>query len=729
MKRTFFLAVFTAMAAVSLRAQPTIDRRVDSLLSLMTLDEKVGQLVQCNHDQIDRSDWIRDGRVGSMLNVVGADTTRKYQTIAVEHSRLKIPLIFGLDVIHGFRTVFPIPLAWSCTWNPELIEQAGRVAATEATASGVNWTFAPMVDIARDARWGRIAEGAGQDPYLGSVIAAACVRGFQGTDLASPTSMLACAKHFAAYGAAEGGRDYNTVEVSERTLREIYLPPFQAAVRAGAGTLMCSFNDINGVPSSCNRQLLTDILRDEWHFDGFVVSDWNSIGELINHGVAADHEEAAVKALHAGVDMDMESYSYADQLASAVKHGLVPQSEVDEAVRRVLRVKFQIGLFENPYKDCDPQREKNQILTPGNRALARSIADQSIVLLKNDNNILPLKKDLTSIAVIGPLADDQRDMLGPWSGVGRPQDVVTLLDGIRKKVGLNTHVLTARGCGITDSSKSGVFEALAIANNADAVIAVVGESSNMSGEAASRSDIRLPGVQEELLRDLHATGKPVIVVLANGRPLAIPWIAQNCAAIVETWFLGVEAGNAVADVLFGDFNPSGKLTTSFPRATGQVPIYYNHKHTGRPANDTVKFTSRYMDLPSSPLYPFGYGLSYTTYQYSDLRLSAHKLHPNDSIVVSAVVKNTGDRTGIEIAQLYIHDEVASVTRPVKELKGFQRITLGPGESKRVEFMLRPDQLRFFNLSMQNIIEPGTFDVYVGPSSAEGLEGKFEYVER
>ncbi len=729
MKRTLLLVISTVAITIGSRAQSSFDQRVDSLLSLMTLDEKVGQLVQCNHDEIDRSQWIREGRVGSMLNLIGADSTRKYQQIAVEQSRLKIPLIFGFDVIHGFRTAFPIPLAWSCTWNPDLIEQAERVAAIEATASGVNWAFAPMVDIARDARWGRIAEGAGQDPYLGSVIAAASVRGFQGTDLTAPTSLLACAKHYATYGGAEGGRDYNTVDISERTLREVYLPPFRAAVDAGAGTLMCSFNEIAGVPSSANRELLTDILRREWHFKGFVVSDWNSIGELINHGVAADHKQAAVKAIHAGVDMDMESYSYADNLASAVKEGLVPESELDEAVRRVLRVKFEIGLMDNPYKDCDAQREKTQILTPANRELARTVADQSIVLLKNENNILPLKKDLKSIAVIGPLADDKEDMLGPWSGAGRAEDAVTVLSGIKKKVGIGTQVLTARGCGITDPSKAGFFEALAMAKDADAVVVVAGESRDMSGEAASRSYIGLPGVQEELLRDLQATGKPIIVVLMNGRPLAVPWIAQNCAGVVEAWFLGVEAGSAVADVLFGDYNPSGKLTTSFPRATGQVPIYYNHKNTGRPANDTLKFTSRYIDLPSTPLYPFGYGLSYTSYAYSDLRFSSKKLSANDSIIVSAVVKNTGDRAGVEIAQLYIHDDVASVTRPVKELKGFQRVSLKPGESRRVEFVLRPDLLKFYNLSMQYTVEPGRFDVFVGPNSAEGLEGTFDYVER
>jgi beta-glucosidase len=730
MKRSpLFALALMIISHTCLVAQSAINQRADSLLALMTLDEKVGQLVQYNNGPIDRTQLIREGRVGSMLNVLGTADTRKFQQIAVERSRLKIPLIFGFDVIHGYRTTFPIPLATSCTWDPGLIERAERVAAVEATASGINWTFAPMVDIARDPRWGRIAEGAGEDPYLGSVIAAARVRGFQGSNLSAPTSLLACVKHFAAYGAAEGGRDYNTVDISERTLREVYLPPFHAAVRAGAGTLMCSFNEIAGVPSSGNRMLLTDILRGEWGFDGFVVSDWGSIGEMLNHGNVGDTTQAAVLALHAGVDMDMESGCYADSLASAVKQGLVPMSEFDEAVRRILREKFRLGLFDNPYKNCDAKREQHDILTPAHRQLARTVADQSIVLLKNQDNLLPLKKTVKSIALIGPLADDQNDPLGPWSGHGNASDVVTVLQGIKAKLPLQTKINFARGCDINDQSTDGFKEAVNAAHRSDVIVAVVGESAAMSGEAASRSFIGLPGNQEDLLRALQATGKPLVVVLMNGRPLAIPWIAEHVPAIVESWFLGVESGNAIADVLFGDYNPSGKLTTTFPRTTGEVPFYYNHKNTGRPAIDSVKWTSKYIDLPLGPQYPFGYGLSYTTFSYSNIKLSSENLHPNDSIVVSAVVKNTGSRAGEEIAQLYVHDEVASITRPVKELKGFQKVTLKPGESQTVKFVLKPEALMFYNISMQHVVEPGTFEVFVGPNSAEGLKGQFEYVSR
>jgi beta-glucosidase len=730
MKRILPLSFFVLLFSNSvLIAQKSLEQRVDSLMALMTIDEKVGQLVQYSNGRIDRTQLIREGKVGSLLNVLGTTDTRRFQRIAVEETRLKIPLIFGFDVIHGYRTTFPIPLATACTWDPGLNEKAERVAATEATASGVHWTFAPMVDIARDPRWGRIAEGAGEDPYLGSVIAAARVRGFQGSDLTSPTSLLACVKHFAAYGGAEGGRDYNTVDISERTLREIYLPPFHAAVQAGVRSLMCSFNEIAGVPSSGNRMLLTDILRGEWGFDGFVVSDWGSIGEMLLHGVIADSIDAATLSLHAGVDMDMESGCYADYLTSALKKGLVPETEVNDAVRRVLREKFRLGLFDNPYKNCDPEREKRDILTPANRQLAREVAKRSIVLLKDENNLLPLNKKIKSLAVIGPLADNQRDPLGPWSGAGRPQDVVTMLGGIKAKLSASTEIRYAKGCTISETAPEDFSEALKVARGCDMIVAVVGESAFMSGEASSRSFIGLPGAQEELVRVLQATGKPLVVVLMNGRPLAIPWIAEHVPAIVESWFLGVEAGNAIADVLFGDYNPSGKITATFPRATGQVPYYYNHKSTGRPADDTLKFTSRYLDLPSSPLYPFGYGLSYTTFSYGGLALSSGKLHSNDSVVVTAVVKNTGNRAGEETAQLYIHDEVASVTRPVKELKGFEKVALASGESKTVRFVLTADQLKFYDLSMNWTVEPGKFKIFVGPNSAEGLEAEFEYVDR
>jgi beta-glucosidase len=712
------------------------ERKIDSLLSILTLEEKVGQLVQVSGNFNDGSgrktltpehiEMIRQGRVGSFLNVFGAAASREVQRIAIEESRLKIPLLFGFDVIHGYLTTFPIPLAEASTWDPAFIEKAERVAAVEATAAGIHWTFAPMVDIARDPRWGRIAEGAGEDPYLGSCMAAARVRGFQGEDLAAESSLMACAKHFAGYGGAEGGRDYNTVDISERTLREVYLPPFKAAVDAGVGTLMSSFNEISGIPSTANVKLITNTLRGEWGFEGFVVSDWNSVGELINHGVAADPAEAAVLGLKAGVDMDMESYCYQETLATAVRDGRVSESELNEAVRRILQAKFRLGLFDNPYKNCNANREHKDILTAEHRRMAREVAQRSIVLLKNEGPVLPLRKDLKSVAVIGPLADDTATPLGPWKQNGRPEDVVSVLSGIKSKLSAGTLVVYAKGCEVEGSSKNGIAEAVETAGRADAVIAVVGESASMSGEGASRSSLNLPGDQEGLVKAMLAIGKPLVVVLMNGRPLAIPWIAANVPAIIETWFLGVECGNAVADVLFGDVNPSGKLPVTFPRAVGQLPVYYNHKNTGRPADDHQRNTSRYIDLPSTPLYPFGYGLSYTSFSYSQLQLGSTIMKPGDSVVVSVVVKNTGNCQGEEVVQLYIRDEVGSVTRPVKELKAFLRISLTPGQSRQVCFTLTPEQLKFYDRSMRWSVEPGKFKVYVGPNSAQGLDGEFTY---
>jgi len=727
MKRTTFLIqLLFLLTPVLALAQASLDRRLDSLVAIMTLDEKVGQLVQYSGDTGAAKELLSRGKVGSFLNVVGTAATRELQRIAVEETRLKIPLLFGFDVIHGFRTTFPIPLATSCSWDLDLIEKAERVAAVEATAAGLHWTFSPMVDIARDPRWGRIAEGAGEDPFLGSLIAAARVRGFQTGDWKSPSFMMACAKHFAAYGGAEGGRDYNTVDISENTLREIYLAPFNAAVKAGVGTLMCSFNEINGVPSSANRRLLTEILRGEWGFDGFVVSDWNSIGELVTHGVAADLKDAAVLGLKAGVDMDMEANAYQHHLALALKEGRVTESELNVSVRRVLRAKFRLGLFENPYRNCEPVREQRNILTPSHRETARQMAQRSIVLLKNEGNLLPLKKDIQTLAVLGPLANDKESLLGPWAARGDSSDVVSVLSGINARVSSKTRIVFAKGCDVEKPTTVGFMNALGAANQADAVVIVVGETSHMSGEAASRSTIGLPGSQEELIRIVVASGKPVVVVLVNGRPLAIPWIAENVPAILETWFLGVEAGNAIADVLFGDCNPSGKLTTSFPRTTGQIPIYYNHKNSGRPSNDSDHYTSKYLDLPSSPLYPFGYGISYTTFAYSQLALNSKALKGSDTLVATVMIKNTGNRAGEEVVQLYIHDEEASLTRPVKELKGFTKISLLPGETKQVRFTLSRDQLKFYNGSSGWTVEPGKFKVIVGPSSAAGLETEFEY---
>lgn len=724
----------TARANDSLAIPRNLDRQVDSLLALMTVEEKVGQLVQYSvkgggtgekfrltEEHVGR---IRAGRVGSLLNVVGAERNRLIQEIAVKETRLGIPLLFGLDVVHGFRTIFPIPLGEASTWEPELIRKAARVAAVEASAAGIHWTFAPMVDVARDPRWGRIAEGSGEDPFLGSQMAAARVTGFQGDDLTRTDAILACAKHFAAYGAAEGGRDYNTVDISERTLREVYLPPFDAAVKAGVGTIMCSFNEISGIPSSSNHFLLTDILRTEWKFDGFVVSDWCSIAEMQAHGLAGSPAEAAVEAITAGVDMDMESGLYDSRLADLVRAGKIPAAVLDEAVRRVLRVKFRLGLFDNPYRNFETAREKKVMLAPEHRFLAREVAGQSIVLLKNEGGLLPLKKDLSKIAVIGPLADSRNDPLGCWDAKGDSNDVVTVLHGIRQAAGRGANVLYARGCGVTGADRGGFGTAMKAARGADVAILVIGESSGMSGEAGSRASLSIPGVQEELVQAILTTRTPVVVVLMNGRPLAIPRLSAAVPAILEAWFPGIEAGNAVADLLFGDYSPSGKLPVTFPRDIGQIPLYYNHKNTGRPAVDTSRFTSKYIDLESTPLYPFGFGLSYTRFEYSELTLSAPSIEPDRSLDVSVTVTNVGTRSGEEVVQVYIRDEVASVTRPVKELRAFRKISLAPGQQQRVDFTLGPEALACYNRGMQRVVEPGEFKVFVGGNSRDVLESSF-----
>ncbi len=711
---------------------PAADGQIESLLASMTLEEKLGQLNQLSgpwRDELstELEAMIRKGELGSLLNVVGAEATRRAQEIATKESRLRIPLIFGLDVIHGFRTIFPIPLAEAASWDVPAVEAAARIAAIEATAAGIHWTFAPMVDIARDPRWGRIAEGSGEDPHLGAVMAAARVRGFQGKDLKAPDALLACAKHFAAYGGAEGGRDYNTVDLSERTLREVYLRPFQAAVAAGAGTLMSSFNEIAGVPSSANHWLLTKILRQEWNFNGFVVSDWNAIGELQPHGVAANRAAAGALALQAGVDMDMESRIYLQELAPPVRQKQIPEELVNQAVRRVLQAKQRLGLFDHPLRSTDKEREQQTLRHPRHLALARELAQKAIVLLKNDRHLLPLRRDLRRLAVLGPLADNRSAPLGPWSCDGKPEDVVTVLQGIKAAVAPGTKVLHAPGCTVDSNDTTDFAEARRLALQAEAVILVVGENELMSGEAASRAQLGLPGVQEQFVRMIHATGKPVIVVLMNGRPLALPWIAEHVPALVESWFLGIQHGHAVADVLFGAVNPSGKLPVTFPRSEGQVPLYYNFKSTGRPASPD-KYSSKYIDLPNTPLFPFGFGLSYTTFTYSNLRLSAARIRMQDSLRVSVEVKNTGNRSGAEIVQLYVRDEFGSVTRPVKELKDFRRIALAAGESQTVEFVLHPSQLAFWNLDMKWAPEAGTFKVFVGKNSVELLEASFELVE-
>jgi len=659
------ITVFCILFSVAAHAQ----QRVEELLAQMTIEEKLGQLTQIVEDQ------LPNDLAGSVLNSGGAAKTNALQRSALAKSRLKIPLLFGYDVIHGYRTIFPIPLAIASSWDPALAELSAHVAAREARAAGIRWTFAPMVDIARDARWGRIAEGAGEDPFLGSAMAAAYVRGFQ-----SERGFLACAKHYAAYGAAEAGRDYNTVEMSEATLREVYLPPFHAAVDAGVATLMSAFASVNRVPATANRHLLDDILRREWKFKGFVVSDWDAVGELINHGVASSKQDAALKAITAGVDMDMWDNTYST-LAAAVRDGRLPMSVVDRSVRRVLRLKFLAGLFDDPYTN-------EAVTSTLDRDAARRVAQGSIVLLKNEGDLLPLSKSGRKIAVVGPLADSKEDMLGPWSAQGKAEEAVTPLEAIGAHVPVD---------------------------QADVIIAILGESREMSGEAASRTSVELPGDQQKLLESLVATGKPVVLVVMSGRPLAISWAADHVSAIVQAWFLGSESGNALADVLFGDVNPSGKLPVTVPRATGQVPIYYAHLPTGRPPDLKDKYTSKYLDVPIGPLFPFGFGLSYTKFEYSDIRVDGFK--------VSANIRNAGGRAGEEIVQMYIADPVASVSRPVKELKGCQRVTLKPGESRRVEFNITRRDLQFWS-DKGWIAEPGEFKVWIGSSSATGLEAKF-----
>jgi len=700
-----------------------VEARVEDLLGRMTLEEKIGQMCQYTRYPKEHEELVKAGKVGSFLNVTGAEQTNKVQRIAVEQSRLGIPLIFGHDVIHGYSTIYPIPLAMASSWDPEMVKKAASIAAAEASSEGIHWTFAPMVDIARDPRWGRIAEGAGEDPYLGSAMARALVEGFQGENLADPDTIVACPKHYVAYGGAEGGRDYNTVEVSERTLRDVYMPPFKAAVEAGSGTLMSAFNDLNGVPASADLFTLTTVLREEWGFKGFVVSDWNSIGELVNHGIAGTQAQAGKEAVEAGVDMDMEGNVYQMTLARLVEEGTVSEKTVNDAVRRILTIKFMLSLFDRPY--VDPSLAAKVIQCKEHIEAARDFACRSMVLLKNENGLLPLKKDLKCMAVIGPLADEQIALLGCWSCMGKPEDVVTVLEGIKNKVSEKTKVLYAKGCDIQGDSTKGFKDATDKAKAADVAIVVVGESREMSGEGGCRSSLDLPGVQEKLVRVVCETGVPVVMVLLNGRPISISWSAEHVSAILEAWHPGIQGGNAIADILFGDFNPFGRLPVTFPRTVGQVPIYYNHKNTGRPSTSS-RFTSKYIDLPSTPLFPFGHGLSYTQFEYSNLIIYPKKIMPDGKVEISLDVKNIGAREGDEIVQLYLRDLVGSATRPVKELKGFQRITLKSGEKMTVKFVVGPEQLAFVNLGMKRVVEPGTFKVMVGGSSEDiKLTGSFE----
>lgn len=738
------VSVFLFACSKEKKATSSFNQKVDSLLNEMTIEEKVGQLNFPVGDLFNTGptvrtaesarfdDLIKQGKITGLFNVHGARYTARLQKIAVEESRLGIPLLFGADVIHGFKTVFPLPLAEAASWDLEAIELAARVAAIEATASGINFNFAPMVDIARDARWGRVSEGAGEDPYLGSLIAAARVRGFQGNDLNEVNSLAACVKHYAAYGAPIAGRDYNTVDMSLQTLHESYLPPYKAAVDAGSATIMTSFNELNGIPATAHNYLLQEVLRKQWGFTGMVVSDWQSIGEMLTHGFVADSLEAAKKAMEAGTDMDMMADIYLKKIPILIANGTLDQKILDNAVRRVLELKFKLGLFDNPYLYSDTVREQNEIRSATNLTAAHEVAKKSIVLLKNQNNLLPLAKDIKRIAVIGPLGNNKEDMNGSWSFFGEAQHPVSILEGIKSKLSSSTKIAYAEGCNLYDNDLNKMSEAVSLAKEADVVVMVLGESAVMNGEGASRADITLPGVQQQLLEAIHKTNKPIVVLLMNGRPLALEWMDANIPAIVETWTLGSQAGLAVADVLFGDYNPSGKLPITFPRTVGQLPLYYNHKNTGRPylgkheepLTERV-YRSRYRDVPNTPLYPFGYGLSYSTFEYSGLTLSNASIGSDESLTATVKVKNTSNRDGEEVIQLYIQDLVASTTRPVKELKGFQKVLIKAGEEKQITFTIAKEQLSFVNEHLQTVVEPGRFQVMIGGNSANTLNAFFE----
>ena len=717
--------------------------QADLLIRQMTLDEKIGQLNQYTSDRNatgkitadgDKANQIRQGKVGSMLNVVGVEETRKLQKLALQ-SRLKIPLIFGLDVIHGFRTTFPIPLGETATWDLELMEKTAHAAATEAAAYGIHWTFAPMVDISRDPRWGRVLEGAGEDTYLSCLVAKARVKGFQGNGLGNVDAVMACAKHFAAYGAGVGGRDYNSVDMSLRQLNETYLPPFKAAAEANVATFMNSFNDINGIPATANKYIQRNILKKDWNYQGFVVSDWGSIGEMVAHGYAKNSYDAAMKAIIAGSDMDMESRCYKENLKQLVLDKKVNIKLINEAVKRILIKKFELGLFEDPFRFCNQERENQQNNNLANRELAREVGKKSIVLLKNDNlsagkPLLPLSKQTKKVALIGPLFKATIANHGFWS-VAFPDDssrIVSQYQGIKNKLDKNTEILYSQGCNINDNDKSGFEEAIATAKSADVVIISLGEAANMSGEAKSRSNLHLPGVQEELLKEIHKTGKPIVLLINAGRPLIFNWAADNIPSILYTWWLGTEAGNSIADVLFGDYNPAAKLPMSFPRTEGQIPVYYNHYSTGRPAKDEndKNYVSAYIDLQNSPRYPFGYGLSYTRFDINNLRLSSNELsNQNNKLMVTVDLTNSGNYDGEEVVQLYVRDLFGCVVRPVKELKGFQKVMLKKGETKQITFTLTLEDLKFFNNEIEYINEDGDYELFVGSSSDASLKANFK----
>lgn len=745
------LTLAALFLVTTLQAQQTTKQQfLNGLIRKMTLDEKIGQLnlLTSFMDQTgpfmkeDYASDIEKGRCGAIFNAYTPQFTRKLQDMAMK-TRLKIPLLFGYDVIHGHKTIFPIPLGEACTWDLALMEKSARIAATEASADGLHWTYSPMVDVARDPRWGRVAEGVGEDTWFGERVAKAKVKGYQGNDLGAPNTILACVKHFALYGAIEAGRDYNTTDMSRIRMMETYLPPYKAAIDAGVATVMTSFNEVDGIPATGNKWLMTDLLRKQWGFKGFVVTDYTAINEMINHGVVKDEYEAGALALNAGVDMDMQGSVFATQVAKLIKDKKLTLQQVDLAVYRILEAKYNLGLFKDPYLYCDSVRAQKEIMSPENLAAARDIAKRSIVLLKNEERVLPLKKQ-GRIALIGPLADSKRDMIGNWSAAGDWQKAVSLLDGLKEKLGSNATIDYAPGAYVTGdtgmlrkllnyrplenadtaNAQKMLNDAVALAAKADVVIMALGESQGMTGEAASRTDIGIPENQRTLLKAVLATGKPVVLVLMNGRPMTLEWEDAHVPAILETWLLGTQAGNAIADVLFGDYNPAGKLTMTFPRNTGQIPVYYNAKHTGRPIDPTNKYSSKYLDAPNTPLYPFGYGLSYTQFGYGDLRVSRGQLAAGGSLEVSVTVTNTGSYDGEEVVQLYVQDLVGSVTRPVKELKGFKKIFLQKGANQIVSFRISASDLKFYNKDLRLVTEPGDYKVFVGGNSRDVQEARF-----
>lgn len=746
--------LFVIAALFVFKADAQMKTFIDGLMKKMTLEEKIGQLnlpgsgdiVTGQAQSSDIGKKIKEGKVGGLFNIKSVAKIRDVQRVAVEESRLKIPLIFGMDVIHGYETVFPIPLALSCSWDMKLVENSARIAAVEASADGINWTYSPMVDICRDPRWGRIAEGNGEDPYLGSKIAVAMVKGYQGNDLKANNTIMSCVKHYAMYGAAEAGKDYNTTDMTRQTMYNVYFPPFKAAADAGAGSFMASFNEVEGVPATANKWLMTDVLRKQWGFKGFVVTDYTGINEMIAHGIG-DLKTVSARALDAGIDMDMVGEGFLTTLQKSLKEGKVTVAEIDAACRRILEAKYKLGLFDDPYRYCDDNRAKTEVFSASHRAAARSTAAQSFVLLKN-NNVLPLKKAGT-VAVIGPLADNKENMPGTWSVAANFQKATSLLTGLKEVAGDKVKFLYAKGSNLVADEKyeerAGMFgkalgrdkraaadiikEAVDIAGQSDVIVAALGESAEMTGESSSRSDIQVPDVQQDLLKALLATGKPVVLVLFTGRPLAIKWESENVPAILNVWFGGSEAGYAIADVLFGDVNPSGKLSTTWPQNVGQVPLYYAHKNTGRPLGTWFeKFRSNYLDVSNDPVYPFGYGMGYSSFSYGDLKLSAASLKGNQTLTATVNVTNTGKYDGKEVVQLYIRDVVGSVTRPVKELKGFQKVEIKAGETKAITFSITPEDLKFYNYDLKYDWEPGEFEIMIGGNSRDVKKAAVSWVK-